>query len=402
MSPLHLLRRRSTSSSPALIYAALLFVAVRLLVTLWGATVVTLIPAPLEPDPVLRPYLDQPALTEGAAGLLLGPWQRFDALRYLSLAREGYTAENSVFPPLYPLAIRAMGSVVGAFSGMAPGAANLLAALLLSSLALFGALALLYRLAAAELGAGAARRAPVYLLLFPAGFFLLAPYSESFFLLFAIGAVAAARADRPLLAGSLGFLAALSRLTGWILVAPLAWEYLRRRDLSWRGLDRHAAAALLPGLGLLLFLLWRQAAGFPPLDVVYSRFWHQTTALPGADVGRALGVLLTGAGPRAGEWTLLLDLATVGFLAGTTLLVFRHLGATYGLYNLLLLFFMLLPTSDLKPLYSFARYALAFFPSFMLLGAAGQNPWVNRLILYPSIALYLYFSGQFFIWGWVA
>jgi hypothetical protein len=38
----------------------------------------------------------------------------------------------------------------------------------------------------------------------------------------------------------------------------------------------------------------------------------------------------------------------------------------------------------------------------MILGDAGRRPWPNRLILYPSIALYLYSAGQFFMWGWVA
>lgn len=68
----------------------------------------------------------------------------------------------------------------------------------------------------------------------------------------------------------------------------------------------------------------------------------------------------------------------------------------------MLLLFMLLPTSPVKPLYSFSRYTLAFIPTFMLLGRAGQNGIIHRLILYPSVALFLYFSGQFFIWGWVA
>jgi hypothetical protein len=33
---------------------------------------------------------------------------------------------------------------------------------------------------------------------------------------------------------------------------------------------------------------------------------------------------------------------------------------------------------------------------------AGERPSINRLILYPFLLLYLYFSGQFFVWGWVA
>jgi hypothetical protein len=68
----------------------------------------------------------------------------------------------------------------------------------------------------------------------------------------------------------------------------------------------------------------------------------------------------------------------------------------------MLLLFMLLPRSELKPLYSFSRYTLVFFPTFMILGDIGRRPWPNRLILYPSFLLYLYFAGQFFMWGWVA
>jgi hypothetical protein len=83
-------------------------------------------------------------------------------------------------------------------------------------------------------------------------------------------------------------------------------------------------------------------------------------------------------------------------------MAYRKLDPTYGLYSTVLLLFMLLPASSQKPLFSFSRYALAFFPMFMVFGLAGKNPWINRLILYPSIGLYLYFSGQFFMWGWVA
>jgi len=381
--------------------AILLFVTARVVLSAWAVVVLSLIPLPDEPDEVVRPYLGEPRLEEGAAGLLLGPWQRFDTMRYLSLARNGYTEENSVFPPLYPLAIRGVGAALKIVTGAGAGVANLAAAVLLSNAALVGALALLYRAATAELGLKVATRTLVYLVFFPVGFFLLAAYTESLFLLFALGSVWAARRGRPLTAGVLGLLASLTRLTGWGLVVPLGYEYLRRRDFAWRRIGWRGLAALLPPLGLVLFVAWRHAAGLPPLGDVYRQYWFQTTGLPGADVVRSLGVLLTGAGPRAGEYTLVLDLASAGLLALTTVVVFRRLGPTYGLYNAMMLLFMLLPSSDLKPLYSFSRYALAFFPTFMVLGAAGRNPWINRLILYPSIALYLYFSGQFFIWGWV-
>jgi hypothetical protein len=97
-----------------------------------------------------------------------------------------------------------------------------------------------------------------------------------------------------------------------------------------------------------------------------------------------------------------IDFFCTFFLLGTTILAFRRLGPTYGIYSGALLLFMLLPASFHKPLYSFARYSLAFFPTFMIMADAAKNPWINRLIFYPSVSLLFFLSGQFFIWGWVA
>lgn len=396
---------RRTFRSRALRHAVILFLVARLLLTGWALVVQAVIPVPGTSDEVVRPYVGAPILSAGQdgslAGHLLGPWQRFDTMRYLALARDGYDAPNSVFPPLYPLAIRGLGGPLAAVSGAAEDTANLVAATVLGNLALIGALALFHRLVAEELSPAALPRTLVYLLFFPTGFFLLAAYTESLFLFFTLGAFLAMKSEHPLLAGSLGALAALTRLTGWGLVIPLAYLYLEQRDWNWRRLDWRGLGVLLPGLALLAFLLWRAAAGFPPLADVYRSEWLQSTHLPGRDLLVALRSLLTGSGPRAGEFTLVFDLFCLLLLLATTPAAFR-LGRAYGLYNVVMLLFMLLPASDFKPLYSFSRYTLVYFPTFMVLGQLGCRPWLNRLMLYPSFALYLYFSGQFFIWGWVA
>ncbi|MDT8305478.1 MAG: mannosyltransferase family protein [Anaerolineae bacterium] len=396
---------RRAFKSRALRHAVVLFLVARLLLSAWALVVQTVIPVPAVPDEVLRPYLGAPVLSAGPndslANYLLGPWQRFDTMRYLALARDGYDAPNSVFPPLYPLAIRTLGALFAVLSGAPVDTANLVAAIVLGNLALIGALALFHRLIAAELSPADPPRTLLYLLFFPTGFFLLAAYTESLFLFFALGAFLAMKHERPLLAGSFGALAALTRLTGWGLVIPLAYLYLQQRGWSWRRIDWRGIGVLLPGLALLAFLLWRAAAGFPSLAEVYQSQWLQSTRLPGRDLFVALRSLITGSGPRAGEFTLLFDFLCLLLLLATTPAAFR-LGRAYGLYNLVMLLFMLLPASDFKPLYSFSRYTLVFFPTFMVLGRLGRRPWLNRLILYPSLALYLYFSGQFFLWGWVA
>ncbi len=388
--------RRSWSARPAMRFALLVFLVSRLVITLWAVVVLAILPLPQEADEVLRPYLGQPPIERGLSALVLGPWQRFDALHYLRIAEDGYAAEeDSVFPPLYPAAINLLGRLLGLLLG---SNGNLAAALIISNLAFLASLVLLYRLTEAELDEPTAKRSVVYWTIFPTAFFLLAAYTESLFLLLAMGSIWSARRDRFWLAGLLGLIAPLVRLTGWVLVVPLAYEYLARRDFNWRRIDWTGLATLLPLAGTSLFLLYRYLIGLPSLGAIYSAYWYQETTFPGHDLFTAIQQMIAGGAP----FTLFFDFLCALLLLATTLIALRRLPRIYGLYSAMLLLFMLLPTSNLKPLYSFSRYTLAFFPTFMLLGQAGRRPWPNRLIVYPSVALYLYFSGQFFMWGWVA
>lgn len=382
---------------PAIRFALVVFLVSRLVITVWAILVLAIRPLPQEPDEVTRPYLGIEPLEHGLPALILGPWQRFDTLHYLRIAEAGYAAEeDSVFPPLYPATINLMGRPFGLI--MEQGAANLLAALTIANGAFLASLVLLYRIAEAELNGPVAKRAVVYLAVFPTAFFLLAGYTESLFLLLAMASIWAARNDRFWLAGILGLVAPLVRLTGWVLVVPLAYEYLARRDFAWRRIGWSGLATLLPLAGTLAFLGYREAIGLPSLATIYSSYWYQVTGVPGGDLITALRQMFAGGAP----FTLFFDFFCALFLLVTSIVALRRLPKVYGLYSLMLLLFMLLPRSVLKPLYSFSRYALVFFPTFMVLGEAGLRPWPNRLILYPSVALYLYSAGQFFMWGWVA
>jgi hypothetical protein len=57
---------------------------------------------------------------------------------------------------------------------------------------------------------------------------------------------------------------------------------------------------------------------------------------------------------------------------------------------------------EVQPLLSLSRYVLVLFPGFVLLARAGQrSAWWNRAIVYPSVALSIFYVGQFVLWGWV-
>src|SRR5215210_1703766 len=188
---------------------------------------------------------DDPALTHSLADPLLAPLARWDSVWYLRIADSGYgrnaspgsghrplLAQDSMpraaFFPLYPLLVRGVGTLFGGSHG-----ALLAAAYLISLVAFLGALALLHRLAELELGRRLARPTLLLLSVFPAAVYIGAPYSESLFLLLAVGAFYAARSGSWAWAGACAALASATRSAGLLLLIPLAmlWWGSRARRL---------------------------------------------------------------------------------------------------------------------------------------------------------------------------
>jgi hypothetical protein len=96
------------------------------------------------------------------------------------------------------------------------------------------------------------------------------------------------------------------------------------------------------------------------------------------------------------------DLAFAVLFAILTVQAFRALPGIYGLYMAAMLVGTLSKVSDVQPLLSVSRYVLVLFPGHVLLAMWGaRRAWVHRLVLYTSFALWLFYAGQFAIWGWV-
>jgi len=386
-------RIRELGADPAFRHGALLFAVSRIALSLWAALVLALTQTPTSPDDVLRPYQGVEPISGGIAELFLGVWQRFDTLWYLRIAAQGYAPDDgsTVYFPLYPMLIKLVGTL---FAGN-----YLLAALVISNLAFVGVLFCLYRLTARQFGGTGARRSTLYLAIFPTAFFFLAAYAESLFLLLTLAAFLSAHEKRWWLAGTLGFLASLTRLQGVVLLAPLLYMYLRHKGFRLSGVRPDVLGPLIVPMGAALFMAYQHLVlGSAPLMSTYQTQLYAQFVWPWDNIIASVQQIVS----PEGTFVDVLNLLATGVFIAMTILSFRRLPMEYAIYMAITLLALMLRRTTLQPLVSMSRYVLVLFPAFMLWAHWGSNPRIQRLIVYPSVALLLYLSGQFAMWGWVA
>lgn len=311
-------------------------------------------------------------------------WESGDALWYLRIGSQGYAVDDGsgAFFPLYPLLIRVVGTLTGGHW--------LLAAYVVSNVALVVALVLLHRLTERELGEPLARRAVLYLCAFPTGFFLFAPYSESLFLALAIGCLYAARTARWGPAAVLGLLAALTRSPGVLLALPLAVEaLLQARALSagrLRVLARGALASAAPVAGLVAYLaFWQREAGDwrRPIDL-QREGWGKERAWPWETLWDGFSLAVQYPGVNPGGYFLVDALVVVLVLAASAwvLLRTRLTFSAYAWSGVLFPLFLMWPG---RPLLSLPRIYLVLFPTVWALARLAERYRAHDLVLGVSV-----------------
>jgi hypothetical protein len=357
---------------------------------------------------------DEPQLTGALAEPLLSPLARWDAAWYLRIAESGYEGSDvrAAFFPLYPLLVRAVATPFGASPG-----ALLVAAYAVALAAFLGALVLLHRLVSLELGRPLARPALLLLAVFPAALYFGAPYSESLFLLLAVGAFYAARTGRWAWAGAAAAGAAATRSAGVLLLVPLAmlWWASRPRTLA------NAAWLLLAPLGLAAyaaFLGLAEGDAWRFLDVQDA--WSRELAIPlaGAWDGFAAAVdgarqLLSGqrevvyfeqaAGDpyRIAAINLML-FGSLVFAAVACVGCLRRLPPAYGAWVAVSLVLPLSLPVKPQPLMSLPRFVAVLFPIFMWLALWSEERRATaRLAAVSALGLGL-FTAQFASWHWIS
>jgi hypothetical protein len=357
---------------------------------------------------------DEPALTHAIADPLLAPLARWDSVWYLRVADSGYgdSAPRAAFFPLYPLLVRAVATPLGGSN-----AALLVAAYAVSLAAFLAALALLHRLTELELGRRLARPTLLLLAVFPAALYFGAPYSESLFLLLAVGAFLAARTQHWAWAGACVGLASATRSAGLLLAIPLAllwWQSRprRRSDAAW---------LLLAPLGLAAYAAWLGAVegdAFRFLDV--QEAWSRELAVPLAGAWDGFTAALDGARQLAsGSRTPvyfelaagdpfriaainLMLFATLVFAVWACIGVLRRLPLAYGVWvGISLVLPLSLPVTP-QPLMSLPRFVAVLFPIFMWLAVVCEERRSTDLVVGAfGIGLGL-FTAQYATWHWIA
>lgn len=370
--------------------AAVAYLVLVHVVALWGEGRMT---SPL------RPTWDAEALAEAPT------LARFDAGWFRSVAKEGYSWDpvsgvgNVMLFPLYPSLWRPLGVL---------GLPLFWAGLLVAHACFAGALILLYAYARREWGGGdeAGRDAIVALLAFPWAFYLLAPYSESLFLLLAVGAFAAARRRRSWLTAALGLLAGLTRLFGLALVPALLWlAWKERGSVASTGLApprrRLAAflAAFAPAAGTAAFFAWLGARFDDPLLFLQAQSsgWAREPGLAG--LGRSLALVVENIRERG----LLhlgpaVDLLVVVFLVVAAVWLVRHGAAAEALYVAAGAALVVLSGGLLGA----GRYALVLFPLLRPLTALRRRPALWYGYLAGAALLQVYLIVRFVNNLWVA
>jgi hypothetical protein len=322
-------------------------------------------------------------------GIWLGMWQRFDANWYISIADNGYghIPGDVHFPPLFPVMMRALKPFFGN---------TFFAGLLISHVATLFALKLLYDLFKQWGEITTARRALLFFVIYPVSFFLFSSYTESIFLVAALLSVRAMSARSWQWAGFWIFCAILIRLQGIALIVPMLFLMWRDRPFL-RKLNHWTGWIIASIAGFLYLYLRSQQATENTLPFVETTL-HARLGPPWQSYTYSIETLVTG---KATFIDILnLFAATLFFIL--IIWGWRKIPLEYNIYTLASLLIIMTRIVETQPLMSMSRYTLTLFPAFYVLSLVGNNPWMQRTILYSSILLNLYLTGQFFLWGWVA
>jgi hypothetical protein len=294
---------------------------------------------------------------------------RGDGVWYLDIVKHGYVpsadssgVSNVVFFPFYPL-------LIWLFQYLFLGQA-VLAGWLISIASLIGACLVLRRLIIDFHPEIDPEKAIWFALLFPTAVFFATVYSESLFLFLSIATVYALRKRSYALAGAIGCLASLTRVTGFLLLVIAMIEFFSQPD--WKKRIDGLWLLLIP-LGLLAFFAYHAIAFHDPLLFFHAEAGFGRSFRFSSDYWQPP--------PDLSRVVLGLDVAFFAFGLMVSFHIIRTIRRSYGIYMLATLGLAFMSGT----LMAINRYEAVLFPIPMLF--ASMKPSRQPFILFVSTLL---------------
>jgi hypothetical protein len=353
----------------------------------------------------------------GVLGHVLNPWAHWDGVWFIKIAVNGYAGNDGsvAFFPLFPLLLR--------WTGVLFGNNLVVTGIVVSTAFYLVAMALLYRLVAADFSPRIAWWTVIFLSIFPTSFFFQAVYSESLFLMLSLLCFRWSRQGRWKLAGLAGLLATLTRSTGVLLVIPMALFYYRQRGWSLRRTDAGIASLLMIPEGLMVWMAYL-SLGFhrPLLFAQVQDQWRRTFAPPDYALWRGALAAFQGMrqivsrqdthlfwpAPNPGAAVPLaianiVSLAVVVLIGWALYLILRRVPLPYSAYAVAMVAFPLFFPSRVQPLMSMPRFVLAAFPAFIGFALlAERRPRARWVLVAAFVAGGVLLTVKFAVFSWVA
>jgi len=348
---------------------------------------------------------------------ILHSWYHWDVISFDKIAAHDYSAADptkAAFFPLYPWLERWLSLLLHIHTNY------FLSGMLITSLAFLGTLIVLYRFVEVEFDGDTARRATLYLAIFPTALFFFAAYNESLFLFFMLLSFYAMRQRSWWLAGLFGGLATLTRSIGLALFVIFLYEFIRQefpllRD-AWHDKQRFKVLTLLSGLlaalliplGLAIFAFYLNLRFHDPLAFSHVEAqWHLGLSAPWYAPVVAIKAMLSFSPFTFSTAHNLIDLTALLLFA--TLLLLCLVGPERFAFNqwsmilfgiMVLALPLLFPGTAYNPMPSMERYVLEIFPGFMLLARLGRRAWFHQGYLMLSLPMLAFFTIQFLTGHW--
>jgi hypothetical protein len=341
----------------------------------------------------------------------LDAWYHWDAVAYANIAHHGYTyIPDTAFFPFWSLVEHFGGLLLG---GSFPNSFYF-AGLLIANICFYFALVLLYRLLAGDFEPNMARRALFYFAFSPYAIFFFAGYTESLFVLLCISIFLLLRRGKPLdwwLAGLFGFLAALTRSSGIILVIPYLVIYVQRFWIAseqphhaWREKLNAFVPLLLIPAGIVTYMIYLYyAKGNPFLFISQEAtfHWHRQLSFPWVGLSSTLGIVFSTSILSQTHLQDLLDLSFTLIPMAALALGWRRIPLHYALFALGLILFTLSFPQSLEPLASQPRYMMVIFPITAIFALWGKRTTFDRIVIAFCLPLFavniILFIGHYWV-----